>query len=77
MRPIRVRQEAKRAASIDELADYFLANGAGMSPKEALSKIQAWNSGKAPAALAAVKPGAKTQMLNYKGEQSCRRRPST
>jgi len=39
-----------------------------MSPKEALSKIQAWNSGTAPVALAAVKAGAKTQMLNYKGE---------
>jgi len=57
-------------SSIDELADYFLVNGAKMTPKEALSQIQAWNSGRAPAALAAVKPGAKTQMLNYKGEQS-------
>jgi hypothetical protein len=55
-------------SSIDELADFFLANGANMSPKEALSKIQAWNSGTAPVALAAVKAGAKTQMLNYKGE---------
>ena len=57
-------------SSIDELADYFLVNGGKMTPKEALSQIQAWNSGRAPAALAAVKPGAKTQMLNYKGDQS-------
>jgi len=50
-------------ASLNELADYFLANGNGMSPKDAMSKIKAWNSGTPAASLAVVAPG-KTQMLN-------------
>ena len=53
--------------NLNELADYFLENGAKMTPKDALAKIKAWNSG-APVALKAVGAG-KTQQLSYKPEQ--------
>jgi len=49
-------------ASLNQLADYFLANGGSMSPKEAMAKIKAWNNG-SPVQLKAV-PG-KTQMLGF------------
>merc|ERR1712216_1057424 len=47
-------------ASLNQLADYFLANGGSMSPKEAMAKIKAWNNG-SPVQLKAV-PG-KTRCL--------------
>merc|ERR1719504_339259 len=53
--------------NLNELADYFLENGAKMTPKDALAKIKAWNSG-APVALKAVGAG-KTQQLSYKPEK--------
>ena len=40
-------------ASLNELADYFLANGAAMSPKDAIQRIQAWNAGTPAASLKA------------------------
>lgn len=56
----------KPHSSLNELADYFLANGAAMTPKDAMHKIRAWNAGTPAASLKAVASGAKTQMLQNK-----------
>jgi len=57
-------------ANLDQLADFFLANGGRMSPQEALGKIKAWNSGATAASLKAVAPGAKTQQLSSSYSES-------
>ena len=51
--------------SLNQLANYFLANGADMSPKNALAQIKAWNMGGPVASLKALTAG-QTQMLEDK-----------
>ena len=55
--------------SLNELATFFLLNGASMSAQEALSKVRAWTTGNAGASLQAIErdvepnTGARIQML--------------
>jgi hypothetical protein len=55
-------------ANLDQLADFFLANGGSMSPQQAMQQIKAWNAGASPASLKAV--GAKTQQLDGSSYQA-------
>jgi len=55
-------------ANLDQLADFFLANGGSMSPQQALQQIKSWNAGASPASLKAV--GAKTQQLDGSSYQA-------